>query len=525
MCGGCGGNCGVSGGTCTAIYNTAREEMADMKQLNDRLAVYLTRLREMSIDSISNKDYMEAMRVLEDQISKLRQQYEKELMRLRANLAAAGKQNSELHAQIDHSRSTTDGLRATLAAETEKCARMSQDITDLQGQLANKDKEIANLKSQIGSFRLELDQIKPSHAVLGKENDELKRKLESELKERHGLGDKVKYLQDQSNFDTQSKQEHVRDLSDRLRASQDIIISLEKKIMVLTKSDNAETLSKMLKKLREANLAELQRYQQESERALNTSLGTFRSQLNDESKAREQLAKEKSTLENLVDNLSGKIHNLEGQLSAANKLNVTLQKSLAAQKAEACSKLAELERKLLEAQESMMSKAKECHGARDMQVALKTEIDNYRNLLDAGDATNINLTDSNKVRQVEFSASHTPRPPTGSRMIRPTSAAVGYKSGNASPDCNIYNSAKFGQGTTDNIPGYGDLTKRPNWDTTPPKSKRPAWARTTYTDAYCFSNGNKMFPNLQSYRKSTCGSANSFRPGSARVSHHLSMGY
>lgn len=84
MCGCSGGSRCTGGSTCGAILKTATEERGQMVALNDKLSSYIAKVRNLRSQNHENPaGYHEAIRVLEDEIMKLKGMYEDELARLR----------------------------------------------------------------------------------------------------------------------------------------------------------------------------------------------------------------------------------------------------------------------------------------------------------------------------------------------------------------------------------------------------------------------------------------------------------
>ena len=69
----------------TVMRNTTCGDKADMQGLNDRLSSYIQRIRAMKQDTgaIDPACYHENLRILENELMKLKNMYEQELDRLR----------------------------------------------------------------------------------------------------------------------------------------------------------------------------------------------------------------------------------------------------------------------------------------------------------------------------------------------------------------------------------------------------------------------------------------------------------
>ena len=79
------------------------------------------------------------------------------------------------------------------------------------------------------------------------------------------------------------------------------------------------------------------------------------------------------------------------QLTAACTDNAQLKADLDRERTCSQQEIRNLEQKLRQLHEQMMSKMKECSQARDQQVSLNTEIGNYKMLIDAADQKYVNF--------------------------------------------------------------------------------------------------------------------------------------
>ncbi len=152
--------------------------------------------------------------------------------------------------------------------------------------------------------------------------------------------------------------QETRDLKERLKTCQDIIASLECKIQQLSQGDGTN-IAAMLQRLRDATNSELKRYKNEAgtpvslifvfivvtiifteefsktmlstlslrkvllhmfdvlcipDDALNKAIKAMRQQKEDEQKARDCYAADKARLEGIINQLQGRIGELEGQV-------------------------------------------------------------------------------------------------------------------------------------------------------------------------------------------------------------------
>ena len=72
------------GGSYGSGSSSRREEKEDMKRLNDRLAQYIQKVRNLAdTDGVNSQTFLNSFRTLEDEINALRGMYEREMDDLR----------------------------------------------------------------------------------------------------------------------------------------------------------------------------------------------------------------------------------------------------------------------------------------------------------------------------------------------------------------------------------------------------------------------------------------------------------
>ncbi|KAK2149257.1 hypothetical protein LSH36_458g01016 [Paralvinella palmiformis] len=181
---------------------TMYHEKQEMQGLNDRLAAYMDKVRQLKQagKTMDPEKYREAMRQLEDELKKLKSMYENEIDKLR--LADANAMNRKLSDQLDK----------------------------VQRRLAEKEKEASENKNYVDALKREIEQLKPNYMKSNRDADELKRRLADEMNRRKEAEEKIKQLQDKMAFDSAKMAQERRDLAERLKTANEINQNLENKL-------------------------------------------------------------------------------------------------------------------------------------------------------------------------------------------------------------------------------------------------------------------------------------------------------
>lgn len=352
-------------------------EQADMQGLNDRLAHYMDKMRHLKQvgHGMEPSKYHESMKMLEDEMKKLRAMYEAELDKLRRKLDEANRDKAALAASASQNKGAASDLQNKLGELSSQNRKLADDVDRLQRRLAEKDKENAELKSKLEALCRELDMIKPSYAKSSRDIEELRKRLAEECQKKKEAEEKNKQLCDKINFDQQKNAQEQKDLADRLRTANEIIQNLEKKL----RNNSGDDVAKMMKKLRDANAAEMAKFQKETEDKLAKNLAALQRQIAEDAKEKERLNREKSKMEEALRHLTGKVGELEGQNNGLRQQVAQLQKELA----DCQARERDLENKLRDLQNLLMDRTKEYQQSREAHASLRAEIETYRNLLDA----------------------------------------------------------------------------------------------------------------------------------------------
>lgn len=382
------------------IGDTARMEKAEMQDLNNKLAAYMDKMRHLKQQgpALDPAKYQAAMRSLEDELMKLKNMYENELAKLRRQLEEA---NRARHAG-DQAKGAVNDLQNKLGDAHGRNKKLQDDMNNLQRHLLEKEKENADLKAKLANACAELDQLR----AMARDYEDLKRKLDQEQNRRRAAEDRVKQLEDKCGFDTQRLAQENKDLKDRLQKANDIIQTLEKKVKDMSKGSGDE-MAKMVQQMRDANAADMRKFQKETEDALGKNLKELKDQIERDASEKERLKRENAMLQEKVRQLQGRLGEMDGQNQGLRAQNGALQKELDNEKAATNARIKELERRIRELQDMLMERTKEFNEARDIQASLRQEIDTYRRLLE-GESARPGTNASGRGRTPNIDASQAP---------------------------------------------------------------------------------------------------------------------
>ncbi|NWU92128.1 LAML3 protein, partial [Upupa epops] len=352
------------------------QEKEELQELNDRLAAYIERVRGLEAEkSALNQWLAEQEAESERQLGSLRQCYEEELADTRQVLDEVAIQRAALQAELGrigeesrelHSRNSKIETDLNLAQ-----ARMR----DLDAQLSVKEAELATALSENRSLENDRRELKDNVVTLKKSLEDTKKHLNSEQLRRADLENCTKTLQEQMMFE---KHHHEDELKEIKRVYDSKITEVESGHQREFKSK----ISDVLQELRKRHEEQVEEYKQELEQTLGAKVENAQhsavKQSDFANAAREELIEAKLR----TDTLISQVNEYQNQNAVLENKIRKLQDMLDYDRNAYQRNMAEIEKKMLEAQQQAQEQLKEYENLLDVKLALDLEINTYRMMLE-----------------------------------------------------------------------------------------------------------------------------------------------
>ncbi|KAF1463387.1 Lamin-B2, partial [Spheniscus demersus] len=383
---------GTPGGTPLSPTRISRlQEKEELRQLNDRLAVYIDRVRALELENdrlllkISEKE--EVTSRAEGRFTPgIKSLYESELADARRVLDETAKERARLQIEIGK-------LRAELEEFNKSYKKKDADLSVAQGRI--KDLEVLfhrseaelntvlnekrSLEAEVADLRAQLAKAEDGHAVA-------KKQLEKETLMRVDLENRCQSLQEDLDFRKNVFEEEIRETRKRH----------EHRLVEVDTSRQQEYESKMtqaLEDLRNQHDEQVKLYKMELEQTYQAKLENAKlsSDQNDKAAgaAREELKEARMRIEALSYQLSG----LQKQASAAEDRIRELEEMMAGEREKFRKMLDAKEREMTEMRDQMQQQLTEYQELLDVKLALDMEISAYRKLLE-GEEERLKLSPS-----------------------------------------------------------------------------------------------------------------------------------
>uniref|UniRef100_A0A8D0H6N3 Lamin-B2 n=1 Tax=Sphenodon punctatus TaxID=8508 RepID=A0A8D0H6N3_SPHPU len=363
------------------------QEKEELRHLNDRLAVYIERVRQLELENdrllfkVSEKE-----EVTTREVSGIKTLYESELADARRVLDETARERAELQIKIGKLRAELDEISKNYKKKDADLCTAQGRIKELEALFHRSEAELStnlnenrHLEAEVADLRAQLAKSEDAHAVA-------KKQLEKETLMRVDLENRCQSLQEDLDFRKNIFEEEVRETRKRH----------ERRLVEVDSSRQQEYESKMsqaLVELRSQHDEQVILYKMELEQTYQAKLENAKlsSDQNDKaaSAAREELREARMRIESLSYQLSG----LQKQASAAEDRIRELEEMMASERDKFRKMIDVKEREMTEMRDQMQQQLSEYQELLDVKLALDMEISAYRKLLE-GEEERLKLSPS-----------------------------------------------------------------------------------------------------------------------------------